>query len=54
MPWTSESSGNDIVIHGRISSLMPSGVTTRRHTVSASAGTSEDCTKVHTPPIFGM
>src|SRR5687767_7611304 len=32
-----------IVIHGRISSLMPSGETTRAHTCSIGAATSEAC-----------
>jgi hypothetical protein len=54
MLWTPASGGNPMVIHGRSSSLMPSGLTTRRYTTSVSAGTSEESTRVHTPPIFGM
>jgi hypothetical protein len=40
--------GIDMVIHGRTSSLMPSGVTTRAHTCSAGASMMLCCSIIMT------
>lgn len=39
-----------MVIHGRISWLTPSGVTTRSHTTAGSAGTTTACCTTRTAP----